>query len=58
MGVDAHGGEDIGLCGGDRGGLLGGRRPTPHADTNESSDARLPGTGQHPGTFFTVVRSI
>ena len=58
MGVDAHRGEDVGLRGGDRGGLLGGRRPAPHADANESSHAGLPGARQHPGTFFTEVRSI
>ena len=58
MGVDAHGGEDIGLGGGYRGGLLGGGGATPDPDTNESSHAGLPGPGQHPGTFFTVVRTI
>ena len=58
VGVDAHGGEDVGLRGGYRGGLLGGRRPAPDADTNESSHAGLAGPGQHLGAFFTVVRTI
>jgi hypothetical protein len=56
--VDAHRGEDIGLRGGYGGGLFGGRRSPPDADANEGSHAGLAGPGQHPGTFFTVVRTI